>query len=136
MDAAAPAVALRGIGKRFGAVVANRDIDLTVARGTIHGIVGENGAGKTTLMNILYGSLQPDSGTISLAGEAVRLRRPADAIARGIGMVHQHFMLIDRFTVLDNLLLGAEGGTWLGGAAAACSELARLAADYGLAVDP
>src|SRR5689334_19591663 len=117
MDAGVPAVALRGIFKNFGAVAANRDIDLTVARGTIHGIVGENGAGKTTLMNILYGSLQPDSGTISLAGAAVRLRRPADAIARGIGMVHQHFMLIDRFTVLDNLLLGAEGGIWLGGAA-------------------
>src|SRR5258707_6075175 len=136
MDGSAPAVALHAIGKSFGAVVANRDVDLTVARGTIHGIVGENGAGKTTLMNILYGSHQPDRGTISLSGVPARLRSPADAIARGIGMVHQHFMLIDRFTVLDNLLLGAEGGTWLGGAARARRELARLAAEYRLAVDP
>ncbi len=136
MDGSAPAVALHAIGKSFGAVVANRDVDLTVARGTIHGIVGENGAGKTTLMNILYGSLQPDRGTISLAGVRLRLRSPADAIARGIGMVHQHFMLIDRFTVLDNLLLGAEGGSWLGGAARARGELGRFAAEYGLAVDP
>jgi general nucleoside transport system ATP-binding protein len=136
MDGSAPAVALRGIGKSFGAIVANRDVDLTVARGTIHGVVGENGAGKTTLMNILYGSHQPDRGTISLAGVPACLRSPADAIARGIGMVHQHFMLIDRFTVLDNLLLGAEGGCLLGGAARARNELARLAAEYGLTVDP
>jgi general nucleoside transport system ATP-binding protein len=136
MEGTAPTVALRGIGKSFGATVANRDVDLTVARGAIHGLVGENGAGKTTLMNILYGYHQPERGEIRLHGEAVRLRSPADAIAHGIGMVHQHFMLVDRFTVLDNLLLGAEGDCWLGGTKRARSELARLAAEYGLAVDP
>ena len=136
MGGAAQAVELRGIGKSFGATVANRAVDLAVGRGTIHGLVGENGAGKTTLMNILYGYHQPDRGEIRLHGEAVRLRSPADAIAHGIGMVHQHFMLVDRFTVLDNILLGAEGGRWLGGAARARNELARLAEEYGLAVDP
>ncbi|HEX3500084.1 MAG TPA: ABC transporter ATP-binding protein [Stellaceae bacterium] len=136
MDDSVPAVELRSIGKSFGTTVANRDVDLVVARGSIHGLVGENGAGKTTLMNILYGSLQPDRGAIRLDGAAVRLRNPADAIAHGIGMVHQHFMLVDRFTVLDNLLLGAEGGGWLGGARRARSELARLAADYGLVIGP
>src|SRR5258705_8939053 len=113
MDGGPPAVELRGIGKSFGATVANRDVDLVVARGSIHGLVGENGAGKTTLMNILYGYHQPDRGEIRLSGKAVVLRSPADAIAHGIGMVHQHFMLVDRFTVLDNLLLGAEGDCWL-----------------------
>jgi ABC-type uncharacterized transport system ATPase subunit len=136
MDGGVPAVELRGIGKSFGTIVANRDVDLVIARGSIHGLVGENGAGKTTLMNILYGYHQPDRGEIRLAGAAIRLRSPADAIAQGIGMVHQHFMLVDRFTVLDNLLLGAEGGCWLGGTRRARSELARLAADYGLSVDP
>jgi general nucleoside transport system ATP-binding protein len=136
MDEKVPAVELRGIAKSFGATVANRDVDLVVASGSIHGLVGENGAGKTTLMNILYGYHPPDRGEIRLHGEAVRLRSPADAIANGVGMVHQHFMLVDRFTVLDNLLLGAEGGRWLGGAKRARSELARLAAEYGLAVDP
>jgi len=131
-----PAIALRGIVKRFGATVANRGVDLTVARGAIHGIVGENGAGKTTLMNILYGHQQPDDGEIRIAGAATRLRSPADAIAHGIGMVHQHFVLVDRFTVLENLLLGAEGDRFLGGAAGARAALARFAADYGLAVDP
>lgn len=136
MEGGVPAVELRGIGKSFGATVANRDVDLVVAPGSIHGLVGENGAGKTTLMNILYGYHQPDRGEIRLDGDAAKLRSPADAIAHGIGMVHQHFMLVDRFTVLDNLLLGAEGDCWLGGAKRARSELARLAAEYGLAVDP
>jgi simple sugar transport system ATP-binding protein len=136
MDGSVPAVELRGIGKSFGATAANRDVDLVVAHGSIHGLVGENGAGKTTLMNILYGYHQPDRGEIRLSGRAVALRSPADAIAHGIGMVHQHFMLVDRFTVLDNLLLGAEGDCWLGGAKRARSELARLADEYGLAVDP
>ena len=134
--AGVPAVELRGIAKRFGATVANRNVDLTVARGTIHGLVGENGAGKTTLMNILYGAYHPDEGEVRLAGVAIALRGPADAISRGIGMVHQHFMLVDRFTVLENLLLGAEDDRWLGGAARARAALARFAADYRLEVDP
>jgi ABC-type uncharacterized transport system ATPase subunit len=132
----AQAVALLHITKSFGAVAAVRDVSLTLARGSIHGIVGENGAGKSTLMNILYGSHQPDSGEIRLAGEAVRLRNPADAIALGIGMVHQHFRLVERFTVLENLLLGRERGALLGAATVRAREtLARFADEYGLVVD-
>src|SRR5258708_3780352 len=136
MEGSVPAVELRGIDKSFGATVANRDVDLVVAHGSIHGLVGENGAGKTTLMNILYGYHQPDRGETRLSRQAGAPPSRADAIAHGIGMVHQHFMLVDRFTVLDNLLLGAEGDCWLGGAKRARSELARLADEYGLAVDP
>ena len=136
MEVGAPAVEMRRIVKRFGAIVANREVDLTVARGTVHGLVGENGAGKTTLMNILYGYQHADSGEIRIRGAPLSPRGPADAIARGIGMVHQHFVLVDRFTVLENLLLGAEGGRRLGGAPRARAALARFAAEYGLAVDP
>ena len=102
------AVELRGITKRFPGVVANRDIDLRVRRGEVHAIVGENGAGKSTLMKTLYGMHRPDEGTISLDGHEVSFRSPADAIAAGIGMVHQHFMLADNFTVLENVVLGSE----------------------------
>jgi simple sugar transport system ATP-binding protein len=102
------AIELRGISKRFGAVRANQDINLAVKRGTIHGIVGENGAGKSTLMSILYGFYQADSGDILINGEAKKIRNSKEAIACGIGMVHQHFMLVDTFTVLENIMLGAE----------------------------
>jgi simple sugar transport system ATP-binding protein len=105
---AAPAVAMRAIDKRFGAVHANRAVDLTVRAGTVHGIVGENGAGKSTLMSILYGFYTADSGTIEIDGQPAPIRNSHDAIARGIGMVHQHFMLVDTFTALDNIMLGAE----------------------------
>jgi general nucleoside transport system ATP-binding protein len=133
----ASAVELSHIAKNFGAIQAVRDVSLTLARGSIHGIVGENGAGKSTLMNILYGTYHPDAGEIRISGETVRLRNPADAIARGIGMVHQHFMLVERFTVLDNLLLGPERGMRLGAATArARATIARFADEYGLAVDP
>src|SRR4051794_22000711 len=107
-DGAPYAVELRGITKRFPGVVANRDIALRARRGEVHAIVGENGAGKSTLMKILYGMYRPDEGTILLDGREVRLRSPADAIAAGIGMVHQHFMLADYFTVLENIVLGSE----------------------------
>lgn len=103
-----PAVALRGIEKRFGQVQANRAVNLTVARGTVHGIVGENGAGKSTLMSILYGFYQADGGAIEVDGKPVQIRHSRDAIALGIGMVHQHFMLVETFSALDNILLGAE----------------------------
>src|SRR5439155_10603577 len=93
-----PAVDLRGITKRFPGVVANHDIELTVRRGTIHAIVGENGAGKSTLMKILYGMQRPDEGEISVDGNPVSFHSPQQAIAVGIGMVHQHFMLADNFT--------------------------------------
>ncbi|MGH6945051.1 MAG: ABC transporter ATP-binding protein, partial [Geminicoccaceae bacterium] len=129
-------VEMIGIDKRFGAVHANRSVDLRVPAGTIHGIVGENGAGKSTLMNILYGYYQADRGTIRIDGRECRIESPEDAIRAGIGMVHQHFMLVEPFTVLENLLLGAEGGATLArGAARARAAIAALERDYGLEVD-
>jgi simple sugar transport system ATP-binding protein len=133
----APAIELRGIDKRFGAVHANRDIDLTIERGTIHGIVGENGAGKSTLMKILYGYYQADRGEIRVGGYTRRIADPSDAIAAGIGMVHQHFMLVDTFTVLENLVLGAEDRFWMRQSlAAARRQLIEIENTYGLKVDP
>src|SRR4051794_12504497 len=102
------AIELEKINKRFGAVHANKDIDLKVARGTIHGIVGENGAGKSTLMSILYGFYTADSGTIRVNGVEQAITDSRHALGLGIGMVHQHFMLVDNFTVLENVVLGAE----------------------------
>jgi general nucleoside transport system ATP-binding protein len=131
-----PAVELIGIDKRFGPVHANRNVHLAIPHGTIHGIVGENGAGKSTLMNILYGYYQADRGTIRVEGEERQIHSPQDAIRAGIGMVHQHFMLVEPFTVLENLLLGAEGGLTLAeGAARARDEIAQLEREYGLEVD-
>jgi len=109
-----PAVRLRGIDKHFGAVHANRAVDLTVQAGTVHGIVGENGAGKSTLMAILYGFYEADAGSIEVEGRPRQIRNSADAIAAGIGMVHQHFMLVDTLSALDNILLGAEPDWRLG----------------------
>jgi simple sugar transport system ATP-binding protein len=131
-----PAIELIGIGKRFGEVHANRDVTLTVQQGTIHGIVGENGAGKSTLMSILYGFYEADAGEIRVNGQRVAIRSPADAISHGIGMVHQHFMLVEPLTVLENVMLGAEGGPLLrAGAAKVRAELDRLERDYGLEID-
>src|SRR5690242_6133983 len=132
-----PAVELIGIDKRFGAVHANRDVSLKIAKGTIHGIVGENGAGKSTLMSILYGFYQADSGEIRVDGKPAKIGTPNDAIAAGIGMVHQHFMLVHNFTVIENVILGVEGEALLkSGIAKARSELQRLEREYGLEVDP
>ncbi|NKK57537.1 ATP-binding cassette domain-containing protein [Rhizobium leguminosarum bv. viciae] len=132
-----PAIELVGIDKKFGAVHANKDINLTVARGTIHGIIGENGAGKSTLMSIIYGFYHADSGEIRVNGNPVTIRDSQAAIATGIGMVHQHFMLVDNFTVLENIMLGAEGGMLLArGVTSARAELKRLETEYGLEVDP
>ncbi|QKD01921.1 ABC transporter ATP-binding protein [Mesorhizobium loti] len=131
------AIELIGINKSFGAVRANRDINLEIARGTIHGIVGENGAGKSTLMSILYGFYQADSGEIRVGGNPASIKTPNDAIALGIGMVHQHFMLVDNFSVLENIILGAESDALLKRSIAkARSELERLEREYGLEVDP
>ena len=105
---ASPAVELQGITKRFGDVVANDDVDLTVERGTVHALVGENGAGKTTLMSVLYGLYDPDDGTIRVEGEPREFDSPRDAIDAGIGMIHQHFQLVDPMTVLQNVVLGHE----------------------------
>ncbi|MEW2130440.1 ABC transporter ATP-binding protein [Streptomyces sp. NPDC005435] len=136
MNASSPpaAVELRGITKRFPGVVANRDIDITVRTGTVHALCGENGAGKSTLMKILYGMQQPDEGTITVAGEQVVLSNPGDAIARGIGMVHQHFMLADNLTVLENVVLGAEKLYGIGGKARA--RIREISDAYGLNVRP
>jgi len=102
------AIHMHGINKRFGAVAANANVELRVVAGTVHGIVGENGAGKSTLMSILYGFYQADSGHIEVDGQRVVIRNADDAIAYGIGMVHQHFMLVDTLTALENVMLGAE----------------------------
>jgi len=131
------AIELKGIDKSFGSVHANRNISLTIPAGTIHGIIGENGAGKSTLMSILYGFYQADRGEIFVKGERAAILSSSDAIARGIGMVHQHFMLVHNFTVLENVILGAEGEPLLKTSIAkARSELNRLERDYGLEVDP
>jgi simple sugar transport system ATP-binding protein len=136
--AAAPAaIELIGIDKRFGPVHANKNVNLRVERGVIHGIVGENGAGKSTLMSILYGFYEADSGEIHVNGEPVRIRSSREAIACGIGMVHQHFMLVPPLSVLENVMLGAEGGRLLArGASAVRKRLAELGGEYGLEVDP
>ena len=132
-----PAIELIGIDKRFGSVHANKDVSLAIEPGSIHGIIGENGAGKSTLMSILFGFYHADSGEIRVKGEPVKIRSSSDAIAHGIGMVHQHFMLVEPFTVLENVVLGAEGGRLIGPALTkARAELVRLATDYDLDVDP
>jgi simple sugar transport system ATP-binding protein len=132
-----PAIELVAIDKRFGAVHANRAIDLAVAKGTIHGIIGENGAGKSTLMSILYGFYEADSGEIRVNGGAARIRSSADAIASGIGMVHQHFMLVEPMSVAENVMLGAEGGVLSQrGLDHARAEIRRLGREYGLVVEP
>ncbi|WP_425474329.1 ABC transporter ATP-binding protein [Streptomyces alboniger] len=128
------AVELAGITKRFPGVVANHDIHLTVRKGTVHALVGENGAGKSTLMKILYGMQKPDEGTITVDGEQVAFSSPADAIVRGIGMVHQHFMLADQLTVLENIVLGSEKLHGIGGAAR--RAILDLSDRYGLGVRP
>ncbi|SLN74691.1 ABC transporter ATP-binding protein [Oceanibacterium hippocampi] len=131
-----PALELRQINKWFGPVHANRDVSFRVDRGTIHGIIGENGAGKSTLMSIVYGYYQADGGTILVNDKPCPIETPEDAIDAGIGMVHQHFMLVDTFTVLENVILGVEGGPVLrSGMAAARKELDRLERDYALQVD-
>jgi general nucleoside transport system ATP-binding protein len=127
---------MRAIDKRFAAVHANRAVDLTVRSGTVHGIVGENGAGKSTLMSILYGFYTADSGTIEIEGRPAQIRNSHDAIALGIGMVHQHFMLVDTFSALDNIMLGAEPSWHLPAARAEVhAKLDALMRDTGLHVD-
>jgi ABC-type uncharacterized transport system ATPase subunit len=134
---AAPAIELRGITKRFPGVVANDSIDLTVQKGEIHAICGENGSGKSTLMKTLYGEHRPDEGTITVNGEQHIFKSPRDAIAAGIGMVHQHFMLAGNLTVLENVILGDEPGNALridfGQARARVSEISER---YGLDIHP
>ena len=133
----APTISLRNITRRFGPVVANDDVSLDLPAGRIHALVGENGAGKTTLMRVLYGLLIPDAGRIEVDGRVVSLHRPADAMRLGLGMVHQHFMLVDPLTVAENVCLGCEPGRF--GAmdrAGAEREVAERSARHGLPVDP
>ncbi|HHB83310.1 MAG TPA: ATP-binding cassette domain-containing protein, partial [Devosia sp.] len=131
------AIELAGINKHFGPVHANKDIDLKVTRGTVHGIVGENGAGKTTLMSILYGFYTAETGRIFVDGKEVTIKDSSHALELGIGMVHQHFMLVDNFTVLENVILGAEDDALLQPSLdKARKVLAQLARDYELEVDP
>jgi simple sugar transport system ATP-binding protein len=129
---------LRGITKRFGSLTANDGIDLAVGDGEIHAILGENGAGKSTLMNIVYGLLAPDEGTISVDGKVVTIDSPLDALAAGIGMVHQHFMLIPVFTVAENIVLGHEKtkGPGLLDLEAARKEILRVSSEYNFDIDP
>jgi general nucleoside transport system ATP-binding protein len=146
---------LKGITKRFGSLVANDRIDLSVAPGQVHALLGENGAGKTTLMNVLYGLLQPDEGEILLDARTARFASPKDAIAAGIGMVHQHFMLVPVFTVAENVTLGIEETLTLGRARGAAAkvrgrplptglldrrktrrDVRELSRRYGLEIDP
>lgn len=131
------ALKLSGISKSFGLVHANENIDLKIEAGTIHGIIGENGAGKSTLMNILFGLHKADSGTMKVDGEQVKIRSSSDSISLGIGMVHQHFMLVKRFTVLENVMVGSEGGSLLKyGKKSTLETLKRLGDTYGMVVDP
>ncbi len=132
-----PAVEFRGISKHFGAVKANTDVSFSIAKGAIHGLVGENGAGKSTLMSILYGYYRADSGEILLDGQVQSIHSSHEAIRLGIGMVHQHFMLVENMTVLDNVMLGAEGGFKLAGQRAGVeAKLREICARYRLDVDP
>ena len=134
---AAPAIELRSISKAFGPVQANKDIDIRVRKGTIHGIIGENGAGKSTLMSILYGFYRADAGEILIDGKPVQITDSLAAIRAGIGMVFQHFKLVENFTVLENVILGAEGSRLLRPSLARARKLLTdLAREYELQVDP
>ena len=128
---------LRNIKKAFGDCVANEDVSLKVDKGTIHAIVGENGAGKSTAMKIVYGFFNPDSGEIIFEGKPVTIRNPHDAIALGIGMVHQHFMLVDNMTVAENIILGAETGSAANlDIEKANADIKKLSGDLRLNIDP
>jgi simple sugar transport system ATP-binding protein len=134
----APAVALTGICKRFGSCVANDGASLELAPGEIHALVGENGAGKSTLMKVLFGLLAPDAGEVRIGGQRARITAPAVAMRHGLGMVHQHFMLVDTLTVAENVLLGREPASRVGAfrRRAAAREVAALALRHRLPVDP
>jgi general nucleoside transport system ATP-binding protein len=131
-----PAVEMRGIVKRFPGVVANDGVDLSVSKGEIHALLGENGAGKSTLMNILFGLYHPDEGEVYIDGHPAEFHGPRDAVNAGLGMVHQHFMLIPRFTVTENVILGSEGDSVRLDRDVAGKKVNQIAEDYGLRVEP
>lgn len=137
MAPASPAIELKNMSKSFGPIRANNNISLKIEKGTIHGIVGENGAGKSTLMNILYGLHRADTGEMLIDGQPVNIHSSADAIQSGIGMVHQHFMLVPNFTVLENVMLGTEGGILLKqGRKETRRVLENFANQYAMFIDP
>jgi ABC-type uncharacterized transport system ATPase subunit len=127
---------MRGISKSFLEVKANQDINLTINSGEILGLLGENGAGKTTLMNILYGLYHPDDGEILVNGEVVSLRSPKDSMRIGIGMIHQHFMLVNKHTVLENIALGFDEAPFFFPHRALRGRIKKLSVQYGLEIDP
>src|SRR5215831_15522855 len=128
---------LRNITKRFGKVLANDRVSIAVRSGSIHAIVGENGAGKSTAMRIAYGFYRPDEGDILVHGKVCAIRSPNDAIALGIGMVHQHFMLVEPMTVAENIILGCEPGSFAAlDISSARNRIRALSKELGLAVDP
>src|SRR5918993_891955 len=131
-----PAVAMRAISKRFGPVVANDQVDFEASWGEVHALVGENGAGKSTLMSILAGLYRPDSGQVEIDGMPVRFRSPRDAVTHGIGMVYQHFMLVEPFTVVENVVLGEQRSGVDLQTGRVERELVTLSEQYGLNVDP
>src|SRR2546430_4368129 len=133
-----PVLELRGITKQFPGVLANDNVDFDLRRGQVHALLGENGAGKSTLMNVLYGLYQPDEGEIRIDGKAVQFHSPAGAIAAGIGMVHQHFMLVPVFTVAENVTLGREETRPSGllDRRRTRKDVRELSRRYGLDVDP
>jgi ABC-type uncharacterized transport system ATPase subunit len=131
-----PAIEMRGIVKRFPGVVANDGVELSIAKGEIHALLGENGAGKSTLMNILFGLYHPDEGEVLIDGAVTRFHGPRDAVNAGLGMVHQHFMLIPRFTVTENVILGSEGDDLRLDRESASERVAKIGEEYGLRVDP
>jgi simple sugar transport system ATP-binding protein len=133
-EVSAPEVKLVGIGKRFPGVIANHDVDVTIRSATVHALVGENGAGKSTLMKILYGVQKPDEGEVLVGGEPRVFKSPSDAIAVGIGMVFQHFMLADNLTALENVVLGAEKMHGIGEAAS--REFTAISERYGFGLEP
>ena len=135
-DPAVPMLELRSITKRFPGVVANDGVDLSVLPGQVHTLLGENGAGKSTLMKIVYGLYRPDEGEILLDGEAVEITSPTDAIRRGIGMIHQHFMLVPTLTVAENVALGLGGRHGLADMKPVRERLLQVSEQYGLQVDP
>ncbi|WP_135829178.1 ABC transporter ATP-binding protein [Halorussus halobius] len=135
-DTQEPAVELDGVTKRFGDVVANDAVDLTLESGSVHALVGENGAGKTTLMSVLYGLYEPDAGTISIDGRPRRFDSPRDAIDAGVGMIHQHFQLVDTMTVVQNVVLGHEPSRrGLVDEDSAREDIADICSTYGFDVD-
>jgi general nucleoside transport system ATP-binding protein len=134
-SATPPLVVLEGITKRFPGVLANDEVDLELRAGEVHALIGENGAGKSTLMRVLYGMYPADGGRILVRGNEIKISSPRDAIANGIGMVHQHFVLVDPFTVTENIILGEEGGERLD-MDSAQQRVAELAESYAFRVDP